>query len=189
MNSPAEKISYTYAEYLSAEEKSETKHEWLNGEIFAMSGGTPEHALLCASVNRCLGIAVRGKRCAVFSSDLRVRVQATGLSTYPDVSVVCGQIQRAPDDKNAVVNPILLAEVLSDSTEVYDRGEKASHYRRIPSLREYMLVSQSAWHIEVYRRTDEGEWKMLVVGAGERFYLESVDCYLSVDEVYWNPLG
>ena len=130
----------TYAEYLAAEAVSEVRHEYLNGEVWAMAGGTPEHAALAAAMIRELGASLRGKPCRPFSSDLRVHIPDAGLSTYPDVSVVCGQLETAPDDKDAVTNPIVLVEVLSESTEGYDRGAKAAHYRRIPSLREYVLV-------------------------------------------------
>jgi Uma2 family endonuclease len=131
----------TYAEYLAAEERSLEKHEFLDGEIYAMSGGMPEHAALAMAFGRTLGNALLGRPCRVFSSDARVRVQNTGLTTYPDVSVVCGKLETDPEDPSAITNPVLLVEVLSDSTEARDRGEKASHYRHLASLREYVLVS------------------------------------------------
>ncbi|WP_437738826.1 Uma2 family endonuclease [Sorangium sp. So ce1335] len=111
MNEPARKILYTHAEYLEQERASPTKHEFLNGEIFAMAGGTPEHARLSASVIAELRAQLRGRPCAVYASDLRVRVQATGLSTYPDVSVVCGRLERDIEDNDAALNPIVLVEV------------------------------------------------------------------------------
>jgi Uma2 family endonuclease len=189
MGNAAEKIHYTYAEYLAAEEKSELKHEWLNGEIFCMAGGTPEHAALAASVSRELGNALQSRPCRVFSSDLRVKIKATGLSTYPDISVVCGQLELDAEDRNAVLNPLLLVEVLSESSEGYDRGEKFAHYRRIPSLREYVMVSQQNQRIEVYRRSPEGLWILHEAGPGENIELASLGCSLSVDEIYKNPLA
>jgi Uma2 family endonuclease len=132
----------TYAAYLAAEELSETKHEYLCGEVFAMAGGTPEHAALMAAITVELGTALRGRPCRVYSSELRIRIDVTDLSTYPDVSVVRGELKTSSIDRNAITNPILIIEVLSDSTEAYDRGEKFSHYRRLPSLREYLLLSQ-----------------------------------------------
>ncbi|WP_437306843.1 Uma2 family endonuclease [Sorangium sp. So ce388] len=188
MNAPARKLSFTYAEYLEQERASPTKHEFLAGEIFDMAGGTPEHARLAANVMAELRPALRERPCAVFSSDLRVRVRETGLATYPDVSVVCGQLARDPEDKDAVVNPLVLVEVLSDSTEGYDRGEKFAHYRRIPSLKEYVLVSQSHRRIEVFRRNEDNTWTLHEAGPGERARLASIDGALAVDEIYRGAL-
>jgi Uma2 family endonuclease len=179
----------TYAEYLAAEAVSEVRHEYLNGEVWAMAGGTPEHAALALAVGSELREALRGKPCRAYSADLRVRVVDTGLSTYPDVSVVCGQLETAPEDKDAVTNPIVLVEVLSESTEGYDRGAKAAHYRRIPSLREYVLVSQAEPRIEVHRRAESGRWELLEARPGETIELASIGARLDVSAVYANPLG
>ena len=124
----------------------------------------------------------------MFSSDLRVRIRATGLTTYPDLSVVCGRLEMDAEDGNAVVNPVLLVEVLSESSEAYDRGAKAAHYRRIPSLREYVLVSQREPLIEVYRRNEQGRFELFEARSGESIELASVGATLSVDAVYENPL-
>lgn len=144
----------TYAEYMAAEDVALEKHEFLDGQVFAMSGGTPEHAALAAACSHALSNALAGRPCRVFSSDLRVRIRATGLTTYPDVSVVCGTLETDAEDPHAINDPLLLVEVLSDSTEAHDRGEKAAHYRRIPALREYVLISQRQRRVEVYRRND-----------------------------------
>lgn len=178
----------TYAEYLAAEATSIIKHEWLRGEVFAMAGGTAEHARLAVSVAAELRAALRGRPCAVFSSDLRVKIEATGLSTYPDGSVVCGALEHASEDAQAIVNPVVLLEVLSDSTEAYDRGEKFAHYRRIPTLREYVLLSQREPRIEIHRLNDAGHWELHEALAGDRITLTSIGCELEVDEVYRNPL-
>ncbi|KYF75314.1 hypothetical protein BE11_00675 [Sorangium cellulosum] len=188
MNEPARRILYTHAEYLEQERASPTKHEFLNGEIFAMAGGTPEHARLCLSVGAELRAQLRGRPCAAYSSDLRVRVRATGLSTYPDVSVVCGRLERDLEDKDAALNPVVLVEVLSDSTEAYDRGQKFAHYRLIPSLREYVLVWQHEPRIEVFHRNEDGSWTLREARAGEGAHLEAIGCTLPVDEVYRDPL-
>src|ERR1700690_3482561 len=111
----------TYAEYLAFEEKSDTRHEYIRGEVFAMTGGTPSHAGLAAAVARLIGNALVGKPCRVYSSDLRVRMPATEMATYADVTVVCSKLKTAEDDKNATINPTLVVEVLSPSTEAYDR--------------------------------------------------------------------
>jgi Uma2 family endonuclease len=118
-----------------------------------------------------------------------VRIVDTDRATYPDASVVCGERQAAGDDPDALTNPILLVEVLSDSTEADDRGEKFAHYRRIPSLREYVLVSQRAVRIEVFRRAEGGTWTLTEYGAGDTVSLPSVGATLMVDEVFRDPLG
>ena len=188
MNEPARKLSVSYAEYLEQEQASDIKHELLNGEIFAMAGGTPEHGRLSSKVTGALLAELRGRPCEVFSSDVRVRVLATGLATYPDVSVVCGHLERDPEDANTLINPIVLVEVLSDSSEAYDRGEKFAHYRRIPSLKEYVLVSQRVPRIEVFRRNEDGSWTLYEAEASASVKLPSIGCELSVDEVYANAL-
>jgi Uma2 family endonuclease len=125
----------------------------------------------------------------VFSSDVRVRVEATDLDTYPDLSVVCGALETATEDANAVTNPVLLVEVLSDSTEAYDRGQKASHYRRIPSLCAYMLISQHEPRVELQTRRGDGSWSLVEAGAGESISICSLELELSVDEIYDDPLS
>jgi len=179
----------SYAEYLVAEAASDLRHEYLKGEAWAMAGGTPEHGGLAAAVIGELRAALRGKPCRVYSSDVRVRVSETGLSTYPDVSVVCGQLVTAPEDPDAVTNPTVLVEVLSDTTEAYDRGAKAAHYRRIPSLREYVLVSQVEPLVEVYRRAESGRWELLEARAGDAVELGSLGVRIDVTALYANPLG
>ena len=186
---PAHKRTLTYAEYLAAEQVSSERHEFLDGEVYAMAGGMPEHAALSASVIAMLLAGLRGRPCRVYTSDLRVRVLATGLTTYPDISVVRGALETDVDDPHAIVNPVLLVEVLSDSTEAHDRGEKSAHYRHIPSLREYVLVSQRHRRIEVFRRNDAGRWELFEYEGGASAELASVGCALDVDEVYRDPLA
>lgn len=192
---PAAKPYVSYADYLTLEETSTTKHEWLDGTVYdlheqGMAGGTPDHAGLAAAVTILLGVQLRGKPCRAFSSDLKVRVSATGLTTYADVTIVCGKLETAAEDANAVTNPTLIVEVLSDSTEAYDRGEKFGHYRRIPSLREYVIVSQHERSIEVWRKNERGRWELAQeAGPGEDAALTSIGCTLPVDEVRANPLS
>ena len=157
---------FTFEEYLAYERESETKHEFDAGEIFAMSGGTSRHSALASRVGRFLGNTASAG-CEVFQADMRVRVLATGRATYPDVSMVCGPIEHDPadPDRTTITNPILLVEVLSVSTERGDRGNKWEHYQRIPSLQEYVLVSQQP-RIEIYRRTSSGNWEYLVIREG-----------------------
>jgi len=189
---PAAIARMTYAEYLAFEAQSDAKHEYLNGEVLAMAGGTITHGALTAAVITALSSALRDRRCRVLSSDVRVRVKATGLATYPDVSVVCQQIETDDDDRHGVLNPSVIVEVLSDSTEAYDRGAKAAHYRRIPSLREDVLVSQREPLIEVHRRNERGNWE-LVVEARRGETAELTSCgdpiRLEVDAIYRDPLA
>ena len=151
----------SYREYLALEATSDLRHEFLGDEVFAMAGGTPEHGALATTVAGELRAAQRGRACRVYSSDVRVRVAATGLSTYPDATIVCDRLETDPADPDAILNPIVLVEVLSDSTEAYDRGVKAAHYRRIPTLREYVLLSQREPFIEVYRRNERDHWELI----------------------------
>ncbi len=178
----------TYAEYVASEAASPVKREFIRGQVYAMAGGTPEHGALAAAVMGELRTALRGKPCRVFSFDLRVRILDTQMATYPDATVVCGKLETAPDDPNAAINPKLLVEVLSEATEAYDRGAKAAHYRRIPSLQEYVLVAQDEPRIEVYRRTDDGGWVLHEARPGEKLELQSVGVMLDVAAVYENPL-
>lgn len=184
MGEPATKLSYS--EYLAFEEASDEKHEFIDGLVFAMAGGSYEHARLSGRMMIALARALEGRPCNVVPSDARVRIQATNRSTYPDVSVVCGPARFASDDSQALTNPILLVEVLSPTTEQSDRGEKFRHYRRLESLREYVLVAQDEPRIEVFRR--EGDvWTFREHGPGERVMLTSIDAYLDVDAIYADP--
>jgi Uma2 family endonuclease len=178
----------TYDEYVTLEERSEEKHEFLRGEIVLMAGGTPEHAALASALTIALGNALRGKPCRVFSSDLRIRVRETELTTYPDLTVVCGRIELASDDRHAVTNPIVIVEVLSEASEAYDRGAKFAHYRHLESLREYVLVSQETRRIEVYRRNEYRRFELYEFASGQELELVSIDVRFDVDEIYENPL-
>lgn len=184
MGQPARLPYYTYDEYRRFEVGSNVKHEYLDGQILAMAGGTLEHAVLAAAVCTLLGRTLGDGPCQWFGSDLRVRVVATGLATYPDVVVICGDLQRDPEDRNNATNPTLLVEVTSPSTEHYDRGAKAEHYRRIPSLREYVLVSQRERRIERWRPDEHDGWDVQVAGRGERLDLTAIGAVLDVDAVY-----
>lgn len=176
----------TYPEYLAREEVSEVKHEYLRGEVWAMTGGTIEHARLQAAVAGELRALLRGKPCVVLSSDARVRIDATDRSTYPDVSVVCGKREVSSVDRHGLSNPIVIGEVLSESTERDDRGEKFAHYRHLDSLQEYLLVSQDVQRIEVFRRTEQG-WIFNEAVPGQRIQLRSIEVSLDVAAVYFDP--
>lgn len=168
---------FSYAEYLERERETGLRHEFLDGEVFAMTGGSPEHARLIAEVTFALRGAIDPQRCRVFSADLRVRVPETGLATYPDVAVVCGPVEVHDEDPSAVVNPTALVEVLSPSTEAYDRGEKWAHYRRLRSLKAYVLVSPISERLEAFIRTEEG-FVNLSASNGELLPLEPLGAHL-----------
>jgi Uma2 family endonuclease len=180
----AHRVRYSWADYLSLEASSNVKHEFLDGQIYGMAGGTPEHAALAAAVIGLLFAQLGGGPCRAHDADLRVRVLETGLATYPDVTVVCGRLERDPEDENGVTNPALIVEVLSRGTEEYDRGDKFEHYKRIPSLRQYVLVSHREREIEVWTRDEANAWTKTVARNGERATLDSVGAHLDVTELY-----
>lgn len=184
MPGPAHRIRYERADYVALEVSSNTKHEFLDGQIYAMAGGTPEHAALAAAVVGLLFPQVRGGRCRVHDADLRIRVLDTGLTTYPDVSVICGPLERDPEDENAVTNPTVVIEVLSRSSEDYDRGDKFEHYKRIAALRQYVLVSQRERRIDVWTRDDAGRWSQVIYAEGSSAELTSIQAVLDVHELY-----
>ena len=186
MATATRRMHYAYSEYTALEVDSSIRHEYLDGEIYAMAGGSPDHAALAAAIIRVLG-AELAANCRAFTSDLRVRIAATGLSTYPDVSVICGRTERAQDDPLAVTNPSLLVEITSPSTEDYDRGEKLRHYQQLTSVREILIVSHRGPHLALHRREGSG-WVTLEASAGERLELASVGVTLAVDAVYRDGL-
>jgi Uma2 family endonuclease len=172
-------------EYLEAERRAETKSEYFSGQIYAMSGASLRHNRLVANVVGTLYAQLKDGPCIVLPSDMRLRVPDTGLYTYPDVTVVCGDPKLEDAHKDILLNPTVLIEVLSDSTESYDRGRKFEHYRRIVSLQEYVLVSQTEPRIEVYRRQTAREWLLTeAVGLEEGVQLASVHAVLALSEVY-----
>jgi Uma2 family endonuclease len=179
----------TYDEYMTVEDQDPIRHEYLNGRVRAIPDSTPEHAALAAAVGSEMSNALRGKPCRVYSCTMRVRVRETGLTTYPDLTIICSKLETDSEDPLAAINPIVLVEVLSESTEGYDRGAKAGHYRRIASLREYVLVSHSEPRIEVYRRNEAGHFELHEAGKGERVKLASLGIELDVDTVYTDPLA
>jgi Uma2 family endonuclease len=180
---PAPYHSHTFREYLQLEEFANVKHEYFNGEIYAMAGGTPEHAALSAAIIAALSSQLRGGGCRVFSSDLRVRVLATGLATYPDVTIVCGELQRDPEGPSTVVNPKLVVEVLSDSTAAYDRGEKLEQYKLIESLQAVLLFSQTSQRVELHERAERG-FRTEIVSGDQSLKLACVGVELALSSIY-----
>lgn len=177
---------YTYADYVALEKESPTKHEFLDGEIYAMAGGSEEHSALAAEALRTLGNAIGDRPCRVHTSDLRVYVEAAGLATFPDGSVICGPlVQHPPSPEATALNPSVLVEITSDSSEEYDLGLKRECYQTIPSLRDYVVVSHRERRIVVYSRADaDAPWTMSVAVTGGRVVVPSLGADLVVDAIY-----
>lgn len=180
---PAPRHHYTFEEYLELEEMAGVRHEFYAGEIYARAGGTPEHAAMAAAVTALLAAQLGATPCRVYSSDLRVRVLATGLATYPDVTVICGASQRDPHSPTHVTNPKLVVEVLSASTADYDRGEKLLHYQQIPTLDAIVLIDHATPRVDLWTRSSGG-WLSKLYGAGEVVPLAAISASLAVDAVY-----
>lgn len=184
----AGRAKLSYAEYVAREQASELRHEFIDGDIFAMAGGTPEHAALIASVTGVLFGQLRGGACRAFVTEVRTRIRADAkgpdVGVYPDIAVVCGAVARDSEDPISIVNPTVVVEVLSNSTEAYDRHGKFEHYRRLESLREYVLVSQHEPRIERFAKGDAGWSSGVIAGPGSAVELASVNARLDVDEVF-----
>ena len=173
----------TEEDYLALERAASSRSEFLDGEMFAMAGGSPMHSLIAANVIRELGNHLRSGPCRPFTSDLRLKVEATGLYTYPDVSVAC-PARFLDERQDTLVNPSVIFEVLSTITEAYDRGAKFASYRSIPSLQDYVLLSQERALIEHFHRQEDGSWVLREARAGGSLALPSIGCILAVNEVY-----
>ena len=176
---------FTLEEYLSRESVAQYKSEFYQGEIFAMTGGTPTHNLISVNIVSRLRASLRGSGCRPFSSDQRVRIPANGLSTYPDIAVVCGELELDDIDTDAITNPVAIFEVLSKSTERYDRGKKFDLYRELQSLQEYVLVSQTEAQVERFVRKDNGDWLLTVLKGPEAILkFTSFDVSLTLADIY-----
>ena len=182
---PAPQPRRTPAEYLAFEEAHERRHEFVAGQIYAMSGASTPHVILRDNVLVALHTRLRGGPCRPYGTDMRVRTPDTEFYTYPDIAVVCGAPAFDEGNSATLLNPVLLVEVLSDSTEAYDRGEKFAWYQRIPSLREYVLVSQHETRAECFARGEGGAWSVTAAeGPGAVLALPGVGCALPLAEVY-----
>jgi len=182
---PVEKRRYTVAEYLRLEQDAQEKHEYRDGEILLMAGGSADHSLITANVIGELRNQPKGKPCRVYDSNLRVRISRTVLYTYPDASVICGPRETRDPSGQTLTNPRLIVEVLSDSTEAYDRGEKFDRYRQLDSLEEYVLISQNTSRIEVFLRQAEESWLFSSFsGPAAVAQLRSISASLPLSEVY-----
>ncbi len=182
--SASERLTSSYDEYLALEAATGQRHQYVDGVAYAMAGSEPEHANITANVITALANLLRGGRCRVYSSDLKLRVPENGNAYYADAAVICGKFALHPGDPIAVTNPTLLVEVLSPSTETFDRGEKFADYQRLASLRHYLLVSTRTQRVEHYRRNDDGSWTYTASGIRESVNLADLGGTIMVRELY-----
>ncbi len=172
-------------EYLHRERKAEYRSEYFRGEMVAMAGASANHSLIVLNTGATLREQLKKKPCRVYPSDLKLRIEATGLYTYPDLSVVCGEPQLEADAGDVLLNPVVLVEVLSDSTEAYDRGKKFEHYRTIPSLQHYVLIAQDRHSIDCFTRSPDASWKLTSCQGPEgKVLLDAIETELQASEVY-----
>lgn len=191
MSSVRTRPRLTPEEYLAIERAAETKSEYLDGEMFPMTGGTRRHGLVITNLMRELSQKLKGSSCEVYPNDMRVHIPVTGLYTYPDAAVVADVPSFLDGVSDTLLNPTLIIEVLSPTTEAYDRGKKFQHYKAIDSLTEYVLVAQETPRVERHARQDDGRWSVEIIsGLDQKVVLSSVGCELSLAEIYDKvPLG
>jgi len=183
-SSAATKKRFTPQEYLALERKSETRSEYYNGEIFAMSGASREHNLIAGNLFRDIGNQLEDRPCETYMNDMRVWIEATGLYTYPDVVVVCDEPRFQDREVDTLLNPAVIVEVLSPTTAAYDRGDKFRHYRRIDSLREFVLISQDRMMVERYTRR-VNDWVLSdLTDPDQVLKLESIGCQIPLNRIY-----
>jgi len=180
-----EKNKISPEEYLAQEREAELRNEYFDGEIFAMTGASRQHNQISANIVRVLGNQLLEKPCSVFSSDMKVKIKEIGKYTYPDMVVACEEEEFEDENKDVLLNPIVIMEILSDSTEAYDRGDKFAHYQLLNSFTEYILVSQYFCRIEKFTRQDDGTWIYSKYQSNDHVVrIESINCELPVSEIY-----
>jgi len=180
------KPNLTFDEWLEGERANvEGRSEFVNGEVFAMTGASLTHNAIVSNINREISIQLKGRPCQVYANDLKVFIRSAKAGKYPDLVALCGDPELLDDRRDVLLNPSLIVEVLSESTEAYDRGDKFALYRQLPSLQEYLLVSQNRVGIELYSRGADGRWILTDYTAlDDRVPLASIDCTLALAEVY-----
>ena len=184
MGDAATVAELSYADYLALERSTDLRYEWVDGVAYAMAGGSPAHSLLCSRILVELARILGEGPCNAYTSDLKIRPRKIRFASYADVAVVCGEVEAHEDDPNAILNPTVLVEVLSDSTESWDRTGKFKRYRKLETLRDCVLVSQHERSIEVYSRGASGVWELREAGEGESAPLSAFPDGLDVDRVY-----
>jgi Uma2 family endonuclease len=172
-------------EYLTGEREGDIRHEYFAGEVFAMAGASREHNQISTNIVRLLGNQLLEKPCSVFASDMKVKIQKKKKYSYPDIVIVCEKEEYEDEHNDVLLNPVVLIEILSDSTEAYDRGDKFSHYQEIPSFGEYILVSQYTLKMERFTRQPDKSWVYTIYqGTEDILSVETIDCDLPLAEVY-----
>ncbi len=184
MTALPKKREYTPEEYLALEEKAEYRSEYENGEIIAMAGGSLDHAQIISNINRFVGNKLAAN-CRSLTTDVKVRVENYRKFYYPDVLVICGEPKFYKKRKDTIINPVVIVEVLSDSTEAKDRGEKFAAYQTLDTLQEYILISQDKTKVEQFRRVDDGSWNyQATIGLKSQVKFASIEVELLLDEIY-----
>ena len=179
------KILLTPEEYLATERRSEVRHEYFAGEIFAMVGASKRHNIITTNIIRVLGNQLINRPCNVYSNDMRVKISATGKYTYPDVAVACEEESFDDAENDTLLNPVVIIDILSDSTEAYDRGKKFESYQAIESLAEYLLISQNPFRIEQYVRQSNKEWRYFEYHkADDVVKISVINCELALKDAY-----
>jgi len=187
MQETAKKTKLTHEQYFALEEKSETRHEYYRGNIFDLAGGSVNHNRIIRNFTHFTFDKLRESSCEVFATELKVFIESADLFTYPDVLVICGEPQFYKKRDDTILNPVLIAEVLSESTKNYDRGEKFFFYRQIPSLRHYILIDQYSPHVEYFRLGEDGHWVLSEFSRlNDRLQISAPDLNLSLRELYLN---
>ena len=176
--------TFTESEYLELERNADFKSEYYNGETFAMAGASLIHNKIVSNLIFLFNQFLKDKPCDVYPSDLRLQVEKSGLYTYPDITIVCGKTELLDNKFDTLKNPTILIEVLSDSTEKYDRGQKFSFYREIPSLKEYILVSSKTMKIEKFKRLEDGNYLYIESNEHQPFPIDSINMNLNLEDVY-----
>jgi len=180
-----DKQKMSIEEYLEMENASLEKHEYYKGEVFAMSGPKVPHNIIAGNLLGLLYEKLKGKPCRPFNSDQRIHVEKNTLFTYPDISVICGEVKTLNDDDWNVLNPTVVIEILSPSTKNYDRGEKFKLYRDIPTLKEYVLVDSESVHIEVFRLNEHNHWELEEYNSpAENLQMNTINTALLLSEIY-----
>ncbi len=176
---------YTFEDYLVSEREAEVRHEYVDGQVFNMVGATAEHNIVVANITSTLVNQLKGRPCLVFANDMKVRIDMADACKYPDLVALCGECRFFDGRRDVLENPSLIVEVLSASTEAYDRGEKFALYRRLPSVREYVLVSQDRKRVELFTKQADGGWLLTEYNDDEdKIALISIGCFLVLGEVY-----
>ncbi len=179
------KIFISSQEYFEMEEVAEYKSEYYQGEIFAMSGASFNHNLIASNIMIFIGNALQKSDCVVFTSDMKIQVDKDSHYTYPDTSIVCGDVEFAENRNDVIANPLVIFEILSDSTKDYDRGSKFTAYRNIASLKDYILVDQYAYHVEYFNKNEAGQWSLSEFkNMDDTFKIKSADVELSLKKIY-----